>query len=182
MLFFFGMFMAYIVSQARNGDNPIADEGEYNLMPKLKSSLYIGAGVLGLFVGGKWVVDGAVMIANSFGLSESFVGLTIVAVGTSLPELVTSVVAASKKKIDIAVGNVVGSNIFNILWVLGLSAVIKPLQFSSVENTDILMMILGSTLLILSMAIGRRNTIDRWNGIIFILIYLGYLGYLVHRG
>jgi cation:H+ antiporter len=109
-------------------------------------------------------------------VSQSFVGLTVVAIGTSLPELATSAVAAYKKNTDIAIGNVVGSNIFNILWILGLSSVIKPLPFSPANNTDILMTIVASVLLFFF--IGRNHSLQRWQGIMFLLIYILYTIYL----
>ena len=114
-----------------------------------RSFLYIIMGLIGLTLGGKWIVDGAVALATKFGMSESLVGLTIVAVGTSLPELATSAVAAYKRNVEIAVGNVVGSNIFNIFFVLGISAVIKPLPFQMKNNIDIGVVILSSLLLFL---------------------------------
>ena len=182
LLFFFLLFMAYIYNIAKTNNDTPEEEEETPTMSIGKSVLYILLGVVGLFVGGKWVVDGAVSIAQSFGLSESFIGLTIVAIGTSLPELVTSVTAARRNSIDIAVGNVVGSNIFNLLWILGISAIINPMPFDVVSNSDILMMIFASTLLILSMPVGKRNTIDRWNGILFMVIYIGYIIFLIQRG
>jgi len=182
LLFFFALFMAYIYNIAKtNKDEIIAEEPE-PVLSVPKSLAYIGLGVAGLFLGGKWVVDGAVSMAQSLGLSESFIGLTVVAIGTSLPELVTSAMAAYRRNIDIAVGNVVGSNIFNLLWILGVSALISPLPFDVVSNSDIVMMILASTLLILAMPIGKKNAIDRWNGVFFILIYIGYVTFLVMRG
>ncbi|RAU82400.1 calcium/sodium antiporter [Pontibacter arcticus] len=182
LLAFFIMFMAYIYNVAKtNHDDEIVDDSS-PVMPVMKAVIYIVLGVTALFLGGKWVVDGAVEIAQSFGLSESFIGLTIVAIGTSLPELVTSAIAAYKRNIDIAVGNVIGSNIFNLLWILGISAVINPLPFSTISNTDILMMIFASTLLIIAMPIGKKNAIDRWNGVLFLLIYAAYIFYLVQRG
>ena len=113
----------------------------------LRSSLYIILGLAGLTLGGKWIVDGAIALATKFGMSESLVGLTIVAVGTSLPELATSAVAAYKRNAEIAVGNVVGSNIFNIFFVLGISAIIKPLPFQMKNNRDIGVVIFSSLLL-----------------------------------
>ena len=184
LLFFFVLFLAYIYNIAKTNKDeviPQVDNEEIH-MPMRKAVIYILLGIVGLFLGGKWVVDGAVFIAKSFGLSESFIGLTIVAIGTSLPELVTSALAAYRRNIDIAVGNVVGSNIFNLLWILGISAVIHPLPFDVVSNSDIVMMIFASTLLILSMPIGRRNTIDRWNGIFLLLVYISYIVFLVMRG
>lgn len=183
LLFFFVLFMVYIYNVAKTNKEDVATQE--NATPEAsiqKSVLLIIAGVLALFLGGKWVVDGAVQIAQAFGLSESFIGLTVVAVGTSLPELFTSALAAYRRNIDIAVGNVVGSNIFNLLWILGVSALIRPLPFDVVSNSDIVMMVLASTLLILAMPIGRKNAIDRWNGVFFLLVYVGYIAYLVMRG
>lgn len=183
LLFFFVLFMVYIYHIAKtNKEEVLAYGTEEPVMPIGKSAIFILIGMVGLFLGGTWVVDGAVYIAKSFGLSESFIGLTIVAIGTSLPELVTSATAAYRRNIDIAVGNVVGSNIFNLLWILGISAVINPLPFNVMSNSDIVMMIFASTLLILAMPIGKRNTIDRWNGVVFLLIYFGYIAYLIMRG
>jgi cation:H+ antiporter len=182
LLFFFLLFMAYIYNIAKTNKDEVIEEEEVAEMTIPKSVLYMVLGGAGLFLGGKWVVDGAVSIAQSFGLSESFIGLTVVAIGTSLPELVTSVMAAIRRNIDIAVGNVIGSNIFNLLWILGISAVINPLPFNVVSNSDIMVMIIASTLLIVAIPIGRKNTIDRWNGIFFLLFYIGYIAFLVQRG
>ncbi|GAB3820286.1 calcium/sodium antiporter [Pontibacter rugosus] len=182
LLFFFVLFMVYIYNIAKtNKDEVLPDDGT-PVMSMGKSILYILLGMAGLFLGGKWVVDGAVSIAQSFGLSESFIGLTVVAIGTSLPELVTSAMAAYRRNIDIAVGNVVGSNIFNLLWILGISALINPLPFNVMSNSDVVMMIIASTLLIIAMPIGKRNAIDRWNGIFFLLVYVAYIYYLIMRG
>ncbi|MEQ8418126.1 MAG: calcium/sodium antiporter [Imperialibacter sp.] len=183
LLVFFALFMAYIFKIAgENKEQEIQNTEHVEIMLLPKSVLYIGIGILGLFLGGKWVVDGAVAMAEYFGMSQTFIGLTIVAIGTSLPELVTSAMAAYKGNTDIAVGNVVGSNIFNLLWILGISAFIKPLQFSLVNNADILVLIVASALMILSLTTGRRNAIDRVNGIVFVLLYVGYIVYLVYRG
>jgi cation:H+ antiporter len=140
------------------------------------------AGLICLAVGGKWIVDGAVSIATSLGISQALIGLTIVAIGTSLPELATSAIAAYKKQADIAVGNIVGSNIFNIFWILGLSAVIKPLPFSSSLNIDIIITILATLLLFLALFIGKKRILERWQGAGFIAIYLIYVIILVIRG
>ncbi|MEP2026401.1 MAG: calcium/sodium antiporter [Reichenbachiella sp.] len=183
LLFFFGLFMTYIYVVSKSDDveqsTNLEDTGQ---LSKTKSILYIVAGSLALFIGGKWVVDGAFEIALLFGLSETFIGLTVVAIGTSLPELVTSVVAAKRGQSDMAVGNVVGSNIFNLLWILGLSSLIRPLPFDIVSNSDILMVIGSSTLLIVAIVVGRKAKISRLMGAIFILTYICYLAYLVNRG
>ena len=145
----------------------------------LRSSLYIVLGLAGLTIGGKWIVDGAIALATTFGMSESLVGLTIVAVGTSLPELATSAMAAYKRNVEIAVGNVVGSNIFNIFFVLGISAIIKPLPFQMKNNRDIGMVIFSSLLLFLFMFTGKKRSLDRWEGLIFLLCYGVFVAYLV---
>jgi cation:H+ antiporter len=143
------------------------------------SFLYIVLGLIGLTLGGKWIVDGAVALATKFGMSESLVGLTIVAVGTSLPELATSAAAAYKRNVEIAVGNVVGSNIFNIFFVLGISAIIKPLPFQMKNNLDMGVVILSSLLLFLFMFTGKKRSIDRWEGIVFLILYFSYVIYLM---
>ena len=145
----------------------------------LRSSLYIILGLAGLTFGGKWIVDGAIALATKFGMSESLVGLTIVAVGTSLPELATSAVAAYKRNVEIAVGNVVGSNIFNIFFVLGISATIKPLPFQMKNNRDIGVVIFSSLLLFLFMFTGKKRSLDRWEGLIFLACYGVFVAYLV---
>ena len=132
-------------------------------------------GLGGLCFGGDWIVEGAVNLAVKLGISQSVVGLTIVAVGTSLPELATSAVAAHRGKPDIAVGNVVGSNIFNIFFVLGVSAVIKPIPFNSRSNIDIGVVILASLLLFTFMFTGQKRSIDRWEGVVSLMLYGAYL-------
>lgn len=182
LLFFFLLFMAYIYRLALQDLSFLETEAPEQPFSIPKAGVYVLGGVVGLFLGGKWVVDGAVKVATTFGVSESLIGLTIVAVGTSLPELVTSAVAAHRKNTDIAIGNVVGSNIFNILWILGVSALIKPLPFDVLSNTDILMVIFASSLLLLGLAVGKKYTINRWKGMSFILVYIVYIGYLIQRG
>ena len=145
----------------------------------LKSFLYIIIGLVGLTLGGKWIVDGAIAFAIQFGMSESLVGLTIVAVGTSLPELATSAMAAYKRNVEIAVGNVVGSNIFNIFFVLGISAIIKPLPFQVKNNRDIGVVIFSGLMLLLFMFTGKKRSLDRWEGFIFLACYGIFVGYLI---
>lgn len=183
VLLFFFLFMAYIYdmavsdrSMSNNHDNPDPDR------PAYQHILLILAGLFSLFLGGRWVVEGAVDIARMLGMSESLIGLTIVAVGTSLPELVTSVVAARRGKSDIAIGNVIGSNIFNLLWVLALSATILPLPFDPNANKDILMIVFSTTLVILAMVVNRRLVITRKEGVVFLACYIGYTAYLIWRG
>ena len=179
LIFFFFLFLLYIIYMAKQ--NQDIDSEEIGDLPNGKALIYSLIGISGLFLGGNLVVDNASIIAKAWGFSETFIGLTVVGIGTSLPELVTSAIAALKRNADIAVGNVVGSNIFNILWVLGVTSSISPLPFSVLSNIDILVIIFSSTLLILFMIIGRKYTIDRWQGFIFVIFYILYLTYLVGR-
>jgi cation:H+ antiporter len=110
----------------------------------------ITLGAVGLYFGGQWVVDGAVDLARNWGLNDALIGLTIVAIGTSSPELVASAVAAHRNQADIAVGNIVGSNIFNLLWVLGLTSSIVELPFEVVSNIDLLVVVGSSSMIILA--------------------------------
>jgi len=181
LLSFFVVFIYYTFGIAKR------IEGMEELVPKkpqafYKSILMILLGFTGLTLGGKWIVDGAVYFATMFGMSESLLGLTIVAVGTSLPELATSAVAAYKKNVEIAVGNVVGSNIFNIFFVLGISSIIKPLPFKSSSNIDIGVVIIASILLFFCMFTGQKQSLERWEGVMFILAYAVYIVFLISLG
>ena len=180
-LSFFIIFLYYSFSIAKSIEGMEEHVSEIQLGLG-KSVLFIISGLIALSVGGKWIVDGAVYMARSFGMSRSLIGLTIVAVGTSLPELATSAVAAYKKNVEIAVGNVVGSNIFNIFFVLGISSVIKPLPFQTKNNIDIVMVIFASLLLFFSMFTGKKRLLDRWEGIVFVFLYAGYLTFLIIQG
>ena len=149
------------------------------MLSPLKSALYIGCGLAGIVLGGNLVVDSASVIAQRFGLSQTFIGLTIVALGTSLPELVTSVVAAGKGENDLAVGNVVGSNIFNILLILGASATITPIVMDVTAVYDTLILIIAS-LLVYVAALSKRE-IRRNEGVMFLLAYLVFFVYILLR-
>jgi cation:H+ antiporter len=176
-LAFFIIFLYYTFGISKvSGENT---DLEIKEMSYMKSSLYIVGGLSGLIFGGKWIVDGAIKIAEGFNVSQSLIGLTVVAIGTSLPELATSAVAAYKKQSDIAIGNVVGSNIFNIFYILGFSALIRPLPFSKTSDIDIMMTIFSSLILFLIMFIGKKHTVERWQGITMIIIYIGYVAYLI---
>lgn len=188
LLTFFFLFMSYIYVISKYKSEDEDDELEEDevesieVMPVWKSYVWIALGAAGLYFGGQWVVDGAVEIAKLFDMSDKLIGLTIVAIGTSLPELVTSVVAARKGQVNLAVGNVIGSNIFNLLWILGISAVIKELPFEELNNDDILMIIFSSSLLFFMVIIGKKPGINRLQGLLFITIYFSYLAFLVYRG
>lgn len=181
LLVFFTLFLAYIYVVVRSNDDE-EKLAEGPVFSNKKASLYILAGLVGLYFGGEWVVNGGMQFARELGYSETFIGLTVLAIGTSLPELFTSAVAAYKGNTDIAVGNVVGSNIFNLLWVLGVSALLNPLPFDVASNTDIGMIILASALLLFAVAVGGKTRIIRWEGTLFVLVYLGYILYLINRG
>jgi len=181
LLFFFTLFLGYVYIVSKQNQE-LVDDALVKEQTWVKSIGYIIIGIIGLFFGGQWVVDGAIEIAVIFGLSETFIGLTVVAIGTSLPELVTSIIAALKKNTDIAVGNAIGSNIFNLLWILGLSAVIKPLPFEVASNMDVFMIIIASTFLIMAVVIGRKPVISRWEGAWFVLAYMVYIVFLIQRG
>lgn len=143
------------------------------------SILKVILGIILLKYGADISVDNAVSIAKVLGVSEKVIGVTIVAIGTSLPELITSVVAEIKGEIDIAIGNIVGSNIFNLLFILGVSSIITPISYSLSYNTDFLLLIFVSFLLLAFAYFGRKNTMTRLNGIIYLLIYSGYIAYLI---
>ena len=132
-------------------------------------------------MGGKLIISGSVDIAASLGMSDKLIGLTILAIGTSLPELVTSVIAAKKGKIDIAIGNVIGSNIFNIFFIIAITATINPLPFTTVLNLDLGVLILASVILFFTMFTGRRRVLDRWEAILFLVFYSIYTAYIIIR-
>jgi cation:H+ antiporter len=141
----------------------------------------VTAGAALLVVGGKLTVDAAQTLAELAGISERVIGLTVIAIGTSLPELVTSVIAVLKGEDDIAIGNVVGSNIFNIFWVLGLTSTIVSLPFSIGAGHDAIVAIVASLTLFLALFIGKRHSLDRWQGFWFLGCYALYLVALVAR-
>ena len=181
LLSFFSIFMYYSYSIAGEIEG-VKQHVQMEEKSTVKSLFFVGAGLAALALGGKWIVDGAVVIAKNFGMSESLIGLTIVAVGTSLPELATSATAAYRRNAEIAVGNVIGSNIFNIFFVLGISSIIKPLPFNLKDNLDIGAVILASLLLFLFMFTGKKRSLDRWEGAIFLGLYAVYIIFLFVTG
>ena len=160
-----------------------SEEEEIEVLGGLKTFAFILIGIAGLIIGGKLVVDNAVSMAEKFNVSKKIIGLTILAAGTSLPELATSCVAAFNKKSDLAVGNVVGSNIFNILLVLGSTALVstthEPLAFDVKINIDMLVMLLGFVLMIVFMYTFKRSKIDPSEGVILLILFAGY-GYYIY--
>ncbi len=149
-----------------------------------KSITLIIAGILGLTFGGKLLVDNGIILARLAGLSELFIGLTITAIGTSLPELVTSAIAAYKGHVDLAVGNVVGSNLFNVLWVLGITPIISPMAVGPAVNTDIMVAGGAAVVLFFAMFNGGKDghRLDRGEAIMLVLLYIGYIGFVMVRG
>jgi len=178
LLLFFGLFMVYVyrVSRGHSEDTAAAPQLSY-----ARSAAFVIAGTVGLYFGGDWVVRGAVGIATTLGVSDALIGLTVVAVGTSTPELIASAVAAWRNHPDIAVGNVVGSNIFNLLWILGLTASIAELPFELISNSDLAIVIGSSSLILLALIFGRSNTIMRWHGVVFVVLYVIYVSYVIIR-
>lgn len=151
----------------------------------IRSIIYIIGGIACLVVGGKLIVDNATLLAQAAGMSELLIGLTIAALGTSLPELATSAIAAYRGHVDLAVGNVVGSNIFNVLWILGVTPVIAPFTVADSVNFDIFIAGMAALLLFGFMLKGgnlHRHSLRRWEGFFFILLYVAYIGFISFRG
>jgi cation:H+ antiporter len=182
------LFILYNIIMARKGEAfdlddalvQIQTDSENADVPVLKSVIAIIAGIIGLKIGGDLVVDGAVEIATLLGLSESLISLTIVAFSTSLPELITSITATIKGETDMAIGNVLGSQIFNILLIIGASAFLSPIEYSTSYNKDICLLTMGSVLLALFPFIGKKNEMSRSNGITFVTVYVLYIVSLVY--
>ena len=172
-------YLGFLVYSAVKGRTGLPGDEEIKTMSPLKSVFYTALGIAGIVVGGDLVVDYASDIAAAFGLSQTIIGLTILAVGTSLPELVTSLVATRKGENDLAMGNVIGSNIFNILGVLGLSAAVSPVKVSGFSVIDLSLFI--GFCLIIYLVTYFRNKIERLPGILMVLTYLGYMTYAVMR-
>lgn len=170
-------FLFYVYTQLKN--IPSASTVEVKEISNTRIVVFIVLGLAGLIIGGRLVVESAMDIASTLGISEKIIGITIVAAGTSLPELATSVIAAFKKNNDIAVGNIVGSNIFNIFFILGLSALVRPIGYDSIFNTDLYLLAGGTVLLFLFMFLGGKRKLERWEAGVLLLLYLIYTTYLV---
>ncbi len=180
LLTFFCIFIYYL---ATSKPALFEDRPDVAKMSVPMSSVYIALGIVGLGLGGHWIVNGALGISRALNITEGFVGLTLVALGTSFPELVTSVVAALKKESDIVIGNVVGSNIFNIFFTLGITALINPIVFDpSMNNFDMLMVMLATLFLIATVMIGKKAIIQKGNAYGFLIMYVAYVAFLVYRG
>lgn len=181
LLIMFAVFMIYTVMGAKNGMPTASEEEAKKNKSKglFKDVLYVFAGLAALIVGSNIFVDNATEIARLLGVSEAVIGLTIVAAGTSLPELATSIVAARKGQSAIAIGNVIGSNVFNILFIIGLTGVITPMQIVGLTNIDFAVM-LGSMLLLWLMSF-TKYTLSRWEGAVLAVLYVVYVGWLIYN-
>ena len=179
LLLFFAGFLWYVYKQLKTDPN-VMETSQVVLAP-WKIYTFIAVGLGALVLGGKLVVNSAVNIANVLGISQKVIGLTIVAAGTSLPELATSVVAALKKNNDIAVGNIIGSNIFNIFLIIGVSAIIRPLHYIPTFNIDLYILAIGTLLLFIAMFIGKKKKLDRWEAAFLLSAYIGYVVYLIAK-
>jgi len=179
LLAFFIIFLYYTFGIAKVSAD---SEPEIEQRKTWVSVLLITAGLGGLILGSKLLVDSGINIAKAFGVSDILIGLTLVAVGTSIPELVTSLVAASKKKIDIAVGNVVGSNIFNIFMVLGVTSIVRPLPLPAANVADIFVLFLTTILLFVFLFIRQKHVITKLEGSLMLVSYAVYIVFLVNRG
>lgn len=181
LLIIFAGFLVWMIRSAMNARNngESAEEAEYKIRPMWQCLLCIVGGTIAIAWGGNLVVDSASNIAKFFGMSDNLIGLTIVACGTSLPELVTSVVAARKKEIDMALGNVIGSNIFNILFVLGVAGSISPLKFYMENVIDTMVLVVMSILVLLFS--WTKQKLVRWEGITMLALYVIYVVYICMR-
>ncbi len=176
LLVLFVLFIAYTIYMGKKKskeDSKVVEEKNKN--KTIKNIILIILGIVGLKFGGDFVVNNAVNIAQMFNISEKVISLTILAIGTSLPELVTSVTAAIKGNSDIAIGNIIGSNIFNILLILGVSSVIKPITFNSSYNMDLSILCISMVILALFPIIPPKNKMSRANGLIYVLMYGAYM-------
>lgn len=182
LIVLFVMFIGYTIVMAKKGEEFDKEEDDEDVKDKTKSSkstikdiIFLILGAVLLKFGGDLTVNNAVEVARHFGLSEKLISVTILAIGTSLPELVTSVSAAFKGKSDIAIGNILGSNIFNMLLIIGVSAMIKPIVYNVSYNLDMIFLIGGTLVLSLFPIIPPKNKMSRGNGLVYVLIYVGYL-------
>ena len=189
LLLLFLVFISYTIFMGKKGEKfdnedntkeKIIDKNENNEISILKNIVLIILGIVGLKIGGDLTVDNAVIIAEKFGISEKIISLTILAIGTSLPELVTSVTAAIKGNSDIAIGNIIGSNIFNMLLIIGVSSLINPIVYNISYNFEMIILILGVVLLALFPVIPPKNEMNRSNGVIYLVSYIFYLIALIN--
>ncbi len=179
MLSLFSYFLYYIYTSTKNNNKfkiEIQKHEDFVIV-----AMILG-GLIGIFFGGNLIVENAMILALSLGVSNFLISATLVALGSSLPELVVSLVAIFKRNVDLAVGNIVGSNIFNILYVLGITALIEPVVLPSFANFDILFLIFSTTLLFAFMFTTKEHKVSRVEGVIFVLLYIAYISFILIRG
>ena len=176
LLLIFVVFMIDSFKSAKKGGGE--EEEDVRPMPMGKALVFIVLGLAGLVFGGRFFVDHTVSIAERFHVSEAFISITLMAVGTSLPELATCVVAAMKGKNQLALGNVIGSNIFNIALIIGVSGLISPFEIQSISTIDMVMVLVSILMLWMAAFTFKRGKLDRIEGAIFLLVYVGYIAYL----
>lgn len=177
LLCFFIAFLIYIFFISKTGE---IEAGDVEFMTTSKMMIYLIIGFIGLLLGGKLVVDSAIKIAQSLGVSEKLISLTIVSVGTSLPELAASVSAAKKGNSDMAIGNVVGSNIFNIFLIMGASGIVMPINYDFKFDFDFIVLTYATMILILSAFVFKKHVIQRRKGALMLISYIAYVGYSIH--
>ncbi|HET8864249.1 MAG TPA: calcium/sodium antiporter [Gracilimonas sp.] len=175
----FGLFLFYVYKQLKSDPSVQNEDASESDLSQLKIWGLIVGGLAGLILGGRFVVNNAIEIATVLGVSEKIIGLTIIAAGTSLPELATSVVAAMRKNVDIAVGNIIGSNIFNIFLILAVSAFVKPVNFNPSFNSELYLLGGGTLILFAAMFTAGKKKLDRWEAALLLVIFIVYTGYLV---
>lgn len=181
LLSFFIIFLYYSVGLARKNSIHSQVEANVSELSNNKTALYIVAGLVGLILAGRIVVDQAIFIASSLGVSQKLIGLTIVSIGTSLPELITSIKATKKGEFDIAIGNVVGSNILNTFFILGITVLISPISIDTQNVVDLGMLFLATSLLFFFNFVFRRYSLGKIEGVIFLATYGLYVAYLLSR-
>lgn len=180
LLGFFVVFIVYTFGlKSKEPESPEERVTQYSWVI---SSFYILGGMIALFIGGKFAVSSAVALASSWGISENLIGLTIVAAGTSLPDIAIAIIAARKGHIDMVVGGIIGSIIFNALFVLGVTSMVRPLPFSAHNVTDTLVLIMVTLSLFAFMFVGDKHVIRKWQGWAFVMIYIAYIAWAVMRG
>lgn len=181
LLLLFVIYMAYSFRTTPKTAIPSDNGDQKPPMPLWKAALCIAGGLAALIIGGRWFVNGASSVAASLGISEAIIAITVVAIGTSLPELATSVVAAMKGNTQLALGNIIGSNIFNICLILGISATVKPVNAAGILPLDVIAPLAAAVLLWLAVYTFKGRRVNRVDGVVFLAVYIAYVVYLAMR-
>ena len=182
LLIFFTIFIIYLYSINTKVKKEAPKELKASRHSKSITLLMIFVGIIFLFIGGKLVVDNAIEIAKQLGVSTFLISATIISIGSTLPELMVSIVSALRKKLDFVVGNVVGSNIFNSLFILGIASLIRPIPFNPLFNFDLIFLFITVSIFLLFMYLGKKYQLERWNSIAFLVLYAFYLTFIIARG